>query len=436
MAGNEGQVRFSIESSHGVPGHDNWFTPFISESFKMKRDPEQDPSIDPSGELPFGDMLQADGTGKLTIVGDSESMLPIRAVHHGYNEVSTTGTGVRLWELRKFDPVGDTPVAYYDESLNFGLWRAERSNPSEYQVFDAIPMVYTVTQDEFKHVREEHDFLFRKDTFSHVVENAVDADFTGHFSQVGHRILGDETGDYFKFKITTAGDMTTAKGVWGKGVAAYSATEVPLATVMDVMTATDQRYAPREEPYQLQVVFGGVFTEDDEIFIYPTTPKPIAVFSARPKLNATKLELEITIGGVTLDRIIHKFSLSHHTPLEQLGGIGAKYSQRIDKPAEARTWWEVQLDTDYDDLKLTRAQLGAASVAVHAKFYGNKIGSTNLEDYLEFTLAKMRLVSAGTDGVSTPGRMPESPVLRTVPTAGVFPCIERRQNTITSITPT
>lgn len=436
MSGSNGQVRFGIESSEGVPWHDSWFTPFISESFRMERPSEPNPNIDGSGSLLRGDNLQATGTGTLIVAPNSEDLLPIRAVQHEHHEVSTPAVGVKLWEFRDFDAVEDTPVAYYDESLWFGLWRDQRDDPSEYKVFGAKPSQLQITVDAFKHLRFQHDFLFLRDTYSRVVFEDVDPAFTGELFVQGHRILGDEAGDddYFKIKIVDDGPLEDSTFVWGKGTDPYGTTEYPIMALMDVMTAADLRYAPREEPYQIRWVdvVGSEFTADDEFRIYPSEPtKPVATLSQRPKLNAAKLDFEMLVNGVTLSaRPIDQFTISHITPREALGGVGAKYYQTIDRPNDARDYWQLTFASTYLDRKLEQALISGGLADAHVKFYGGYIGVTGLEDFGEYTLDDMWFTEAGIEGVTQPGRLPENVTLQG------STCVERWQNTIASIAPT
>lgn len=436
MAGESAQVRFGLERSEGVPGHDQWYTKFASESFTMERPYEQNPNIDPTGNETQGDNLQATGTGQLAIAGNSESLLPIRAHMHGYYEIATPAAGVRDWTLRDLDEVNDTPIAHYLDSLHFGIWRDERTLPSEHKFYGAKASQFEISVDSFKHVMMSHDFLFLRDTYMRVHEQAVNVAFTGEIHPRGHRQAGDESGDYYKFKVVTAGALGVAEIVWGKGAAAYGTTEYLTAAVMDVMNADDTRAGTRAEPFQILIAAGGVFTLNDEFYIYPTTPKPVAVFTSRPTLNATKLDLEFVVGGATLSRTIESFAIRHGVPREGVGGVGSKYFGTIDVPAESKHWWEIEFGSIYVDRILEQALISGQRIEAHAKFWGGFIGASGLEDFSEWTIPYMNLTAAGSGGVQSPGRLPENVTLRAYQGPDEPFCTEVHRNTVTSITPT
>lgn len=436
MAGENGQVSFGLESREGVPWHDSFYTPFVSETFRMERPNEPNPNIDGKGTESRGDNLQATGTGSLIVSANSEYLLPLRAHQRGYYEVELVDTGVYLWTFREIDTVEDTPIAHWLESVWFALWRDQRYDPSLYRAMGAKCSQLQITQDAFSHVRFQHDFLFLRDTYSRAVQQAVNAAFTGEVFPLGHRILGDENGDYFKFKITddgAAGDFAESLGVWGKGAAAYGATEYPLALLMDVMNADDTRYAPREEPYQIAWVdpAGSVVTVNDEFRFYPTSPKPVATLSTRPLFSSSKAEFSISVNGQAItQRPFEQFTITIVTPREAIGGIGSKYFQTIDKPNDGRRYCEISFQSTYLDRVMEQALISGATADITATFYGGYIGSTGLEDFARFTFEDAWFTEAGIEGVTQAGRLPETITLR------ASSCVEEWQNTIASIAPT
>lgn len=208
---------------------------------------------------------------------------------------------------------------------------------------------------------------------------------------------------------------------------------------MDVYKADGTFKGTRGEPVQIRPTpeTGDLFTLDDTWRIGPRGAKPIGTVSARGKLKATEMELEFTIGGgVAFRKVIQNFTMEHGTPWEVGPGLGSKYHQSIDKPENARNYWEVTFDRELKDLDFELARVSGARVSAYAKFYGSAIGSTGLEDYAEYFIEAASVTNAG-GTVTSPGKTPESVTLRAFPaSAGASLCVERYQNTVASIDPT
>jgi hypothetical protein len=208
---------------------------------------------------------------------------------------------------------------------------------------------------------------------------------------------------------------------------------------MDTYTAAAVTKGTRREPVQIRPVpdAGDTFTIGDTWRIPPQASKPVAVVSTRPKLNATEMELNFTIGGgPTIRKIIQSFTFKMGTPREAKEGVGSKYMQRIGQPDNSKKWWEISFDRDLTDLDYEHARISGAHVSAYAKFYGSPIGSTAFEDFAEFTFAALKVTDAG-GTVTSPGDTPEKVTMRAFPASpGASLCVERYQNTVASIDPT
>jgi hypothetical protein len=429
MAGENAQVRTSFEVSEGLPGSDFTFIPFATESLDMQYTAKPDPNIDPSGNEGDQEILEAHGTGSLSGAFSSETQLKFRAHMHEYNETTEVVAGVQLWELRDLDEVNDTPVAYYKDSMNFGIWRDERDNPTEYSIYGAKAsrMELSVSRGEFATMT--HDWLFTRDTYSRKpFEQAVNAAWTGDIHVRGHRAAGDENGDYYKLKVPVGGGgaVGVATFVWGKGVGAYGTTEYTTAAIMDVMNANDTLAGSEKIPYQIMLDPGGVFTDGDEFRIYPNALKAVASYSTRPRLHGAAALIEI--GGVSGTFPIEEFTIQHFVPREAKGGIGSIFDQNIGKPAQAQRAVEFSFARTYIDLRYKQALLQGAAISMYLKLSGRQIGATVHNDFAEYEAAALRVTGAGST-VQNPGDNPETVTLRG---SGL---IERYQNTITTITP-
>ncbi len=208
---------------------------------------------------------------------------------------------------------------------------------------------------------------------------------------------------------------------------------------MEAHNADDTRRGTRQEPIQVRPLpeTGDIFTVGDTWRVDPASEKPVPVYSARPQLNANVLEVRFsTNGGVSYftKELISDFSLTMGTPREAKFGIGAKYAQKIGFPDNAKKWWEVSFTRPYDDMDFERALISGTVFEVHAKFYGALIGATAEEDFAEYTLQRMKLSTAGAR-VSSPGDLPEQVTLRAFSVNNSPLCIEKYQNTVTSIAP-
>lgn len=440
MAGQNALFRYGFERREGVPDRTSVFARFDSESFRMDRPYENDPNLDPSGNETEGDTLKAEGTGTVSGSPNSESWLTMRAHHHGFYEHTTPEAGVELWELRDFDETADAPLAHYVDSLFFGVWRDQETLPSEYSGMGAKVTDFELSVDANKHVMFSHDLLYLRDAYMrNAIEQAVNAAYTGDWVRRGHRRSGDENGDYYKFKIVTPGALGVATVVFGKGAAAYGATEyIVTDDWLDVRNADDTLAGTRREPIQIRPTpqAGDVFTAADEWRIYPTAPKPVPLFSTRPKLNGTELELRFSLnGGVNwITKVIDTFSLRMGTPREAKFALGSKYAGRIGFPANAKRWWEAEFDRAYVDRDLEQALVSNTTISCYAKFFGAAIGATGEEDFAEFTLERMKASAAGAT-ITSGGDNSETTTLRAYSEAGSPLCIERYQNTVASIVP-
>lgn len=434
MSGRNAQVRISFETSEGVPGHDFTFLPFTTESLEMEYTPKPDPNIDPSGNEGETEILEAHGTGDISGAFNTESLVKLRAHMHEYYEIENVTTGVEKMTLRDLDEVNDTPVSFYTGSLNAGIWRDERDNPTEFSALGLKASQMELTVGKFDWAVMKHSFLFTRDSYARKpFEQAVNAAWTGDIHVRG---FVRET-DYRKFKVPAGGGgvLGVAKFVWGEGAAAYGTTEYLTAAVMDVMNDDDTLAGTRQVPYQILIdaPAGHVFTAGDEWRIYPFALKAVASFSTRPKLTGTAALLEFTLDGSTKSYRISEFSLRHGVPREAKGGIGSIYDQEIGLPAESKRWWEFEFSRNYVDLELKHALALSIPISVYVKLFGKKIGSTAHEDYAEWTLPNMKITSGAGITTQSAGDQDESPVLRSF---GPNPCTEVYQNTISSITPT
>lgn len=436
MGGENALYRYGLEESEGVPGSLWYYTRFESETFQLTRPPEPDPNIDPSGNEGESDSLKGEGSGKLTVAPNSESLLPLRIHHHGFYEYSAPAVGVGLWELRDFDPVGDVAPAHYLDSFHFGAWRDVES---EYQGFGAKVSDMTLTVEANKNVRIEHDALFLRDTYARQpAEQVANAAWLGRWVLRGHQ---DETADYRKFKAVTPGGLGVATIVWGKGAAPYGETEyVVVDDWMFVREADDTIVGvgdvPRRDPLQIRPIFEGDLTEGDEWYIYPTSPKPVPVFSSRIKLTGVDLEARFSKNdGSTWQTVdIDSYSLKMMRPREARFGTGSKYAYTIGAPDNAKKAWEISFARTYIDQYFERALVAQKNIQIYAKLTGARIGSTAYEEFAEFELDRSKLTQAGST-TSGAGRLPENPVLRAWSDNGSPLCIERWQNTIASIAP-
>ena len=444
MAGDQGLARYGFERQEGVPDSASVYTRFTSESFTMARPYEPDPNLDPSGNETEGDGLKAEGTGTLVVAPNSESLLQMRIHQHGFYDLpAAPAVGTTLWELRDFDETSDTPLDHYVDSLWAGFWRDERTDPSEYNVLGYRVNEFTCAIDANKHVRYEHAGLFLRDRYMrNPIEVAVDAAMTGHYVTRGHFKAGQENGDHYKIKFTNVAPAGygAATYVVGRGAGAYGATVYTLVDDwMDIRDATDVLAGTRLEPAQWRAVLNAddLFTLDDEIRINPTSPKPVPIYSARPKLNGTALEIRFSLDGGTtwMTKTIDTFTLKMGTPREAKFSLGSKYAQEIGLPDNSKRWWEVSFGRDYVDRDFHKALISGRVISAYLKLWGAPIGATGEDDYAEFTLERMKLSQAGST-VSGPGALPENPVLRAF-SENLSPlCIERYLNTITDVHPT
>jgi hypothetical protein len=443
MAGEKGLFRFGLELAEGVEGPDSTYTRFISETFKMGRPYEPDPNLDASGNETEGDSLKAEGKGKLTLAPNTESTLALRVHQYGFYDHTTPTAGVELWELRDFDEISDTPIAEYVDSFWFGVWRDEETDPSEYVGLGAKISEFTLSVDANKHVRYEFDALYLRDRYMATPsEVAVNAAYTGVVLVRGHRQSGDESGSYFKFKVPAASGGAldgTAKLVFGKGVAAYGTTPYPVVAGewLTVYEADDTLGGTRREPIEIMFVKGApgdVLTVADEWHIDPTSDKATPVYSSRPKLTGTDLELRFSLnGGSTwITKVINSWSAKHGTPRETKFGLGSKYGGTIGRPQNAKRYWELSFDRSYVDRDFLKALTSGTVISAYSKFYGTLIGATGLEEFSEFTFDRTKVSEAGST-ITSPGDLKENPVLRAFSENNSSLCVERHQNTVASL---
>jgi hypothetical protein len=442
MAGDQGLARYQFERSEGVPEASSIFARFTSESFTMGRPYEPDPNLDPSGNETAGDGLKAEGTGTLVAAPNSESLLQMRIEQHGFYDLPVApAVGTTLWELRDFDETSDTPLDHYVDSLSMGFWRDEQSDASEYNILGYATNEFTCAVDANKHVRYERAGLFLRDRYiRNPVEVAVNAAFTGFPVSRGHWQGGEEGVVSRKFKVVTPGDFGVATIVWGEGAGAYGVTPyIIVDDWMDQMKPTDARVGTRLEPAQIRFVKndpGDLFTAGDEWTIFPTSPKPVPSYSVRPKLNGTALEIRFSNdGGVNwFTKQIDTFTLKMGTPREAKFSLGSKYAQFIGFPDNSKRWWEISFGRDYVDRDFAKALISGRTISAYLKLWGAPIGATGEEDYAEFTLDRTKLSQAGAT-VTSPGSLPENPVLRAF-SENLSPlCIERYLNTVTDVHP-
>lgn len=436
MAGENAIFRYGFERSEGVQGATSVYVPFTSETFRLTPSYEMDPAIDGSGNETEGEDLQYAGAGKLTSPMNTESLLSMRYHHHGYGEVSTPVAGVKLHELRDFDPVGDTPLAFYADSLWFGAWR---DIGTEYVGLGAKCTDFTLSVDPNKFFQAEHDFLYLRDRkMRNPTPNAVNVAYTGSWVVRG---FDPGANAYRKFKIVTPGVLGVATYVTGEGADPYGTTEHLITDEWLTFFDSDDLVVgvgkiPRRNPMQIRPIFSGVFTADDEWYIYPTSPIPVKVFSERPKLAAPDLEVRYSKnGGVSFTTInVDNFSLKMTRPREAKFRTGSVYAQTIGKPDNAKKSWELSFGRDYVNDEFWDALRAGTRMEVHSKAYGALIGATGLEEFAEYTLETMRLSQAGAT-TTTAGDIPETVTMRAVSINGSPLCIERYQNTVASVAP-
>lgn len=227
MAGQNAEIRYGFEKEEGVPGTDSTFPAWATEDIRMGRPYEADPNLDASGNETEGDNLKAEGTWKLNAAPNSESFLQMRAHQHGFYEHEEVEAGVELWELRDFDPIEDDAVSHYMGSLWFGVWRDQRTSPSEYMAYGAQVDEFTLSVEANKYVMFEHSGLYLRDTYMATPsEIAVNAAYTGAWVVRGHRQGGDENGTDIVYRISTGGAIGVAKLNYGSGHDLASLTSV------------------------------------------------------------------------------------------------------------------------------------------------------------------------------------------------------------------
>lgn len=235
MPGQNAQVRYTLSAAEHVPGRDWWYPGWATEDFDMSRPGEPDGNINASGNEGRTENLLAEGTWSLSGQPDSESYVPMRAHQHGfYEQLAAPAVGVGLIELRDYDPVNDDPVAQYLESLDFGIWRDVRRDPSEYMAFDAKVADFTLTAEANKYVMFEHSGLFLRDTYMATpAEVAANAAYTGRWERRGHRRDGDENGPSVAWRVSSGGAVGVAELQYGSAQNIASLTSVDtLATAV------------------------------------------------------------------------------------------------------------------------------------------------------------------------------------------------------------
>lgn len=440
MSGQNGLFRYGFEAAQGVPYHDSTFARFETESLLMGRPNEPDPNLDGSGQETEGDNLKAEGKGSIKAAPNTESWLRMRIAQRRYFEQTSPTAGVQRYTLRKFVEGEDTPVPFYCSSLWCGIWR---DDGSEYNIMGAKVNEFSFTSPANKHLKFQHDLLFLRDRFMrNPGEIAVNAAYTGDLFARGHRVAGDETGDYYKFKVAVAGALDgTAKIVWGKGVAAYGATQYPVFgdTWLQAFNADDTIAGTRREP--IEILFrpnvGDVLTLNDEWHIDPTSPKPVPVFSNRPKLTGVDCQVRFSLNGGTtwMTKVLKTFAGKYTTPKEADFGVTSKYALQVLEAAQAKQSAEFTFSRNYVDQDFLRALIGGSNIEVNARFFGGFIGSTGFEEYADYTMPNTMCTVAGSP-ISTAGQLPENVTLRAFSVDGSQLMVEEYQNTITSITPT
>lgn len=440
MSGQNGLFRYGFETAEGEPYHDSTFARFETESLQMGRPYEPDPNLDPSGQETEGDALKAEGKGSIKAAPNTESWLRMRIQQRQYFEQTTPGVGVRKYVLRKAVEGVDTPIPFYAKSLWAGIWR---DDGSEYNIMGARVSEFKATAPANKHLTFEHSLLFLRDRYMrNPTAQAVDAAYTGDMFARGHRQAGDELGDFYKFKVSTPGALDgTAKIVWGKGAAAYGATEYPVFadTWLTAFNADGTRAGTRREP--IEVLFrpnvGDVLTLADEWHLPPTSPKPSASYSNRPKLTGVDSTVRFSLDGGTTFKsyIIKQFVITGKTPIEADFGDGSKYAQQIVEATNAKESWMFEFDRSYVDQDFLRALISGTRISVEATFYGAIIGSTAFEEYARYTMALTKSTLAGAV-ISTPGRLPEKVTLQGFSENNSPIMVEEYQNSVLSVTPT
>ena len=430
----EAILGYGFEQALGVEGPLNTWPRWSSETLAAEPVYEPDPNIDPTGDEAKGEVLRFNGGGTVTSAPDSESWLKARVQHHGYYEQSTPATGVRDYELRREEVGVDTPPAHYIDSLNFGVWRDERDNPTVHRLMGGKVNVFTASVDANKYVNYSQSLIFTRDSYMDQPEEvAVDAAWTGSWRSRGHREGGDENGDEYNFKVVTQGAVGVAEIVFGKN-GVYGTTEyLVVDDWMDVRNVDDTLAGLF---FQIRPIPGGVLTVDDEFKIDPVSAKPVPVQSTRPKLNGNNLIIEIGLGGVTLDRIIETFELTMTEPVEGKFGLTSPFAQDVDlQSGDARRSWGISFDAaQYVDLRLRQALISGRPLTAYTKFSGAPIGSTGLYDFAEFTLPNLVITNAGAT-ITGPGRPKEPVQMRAFAAAGDVTMTEKYRNTILSIAP-
>jgi len=433
MAGNEALLRVAFERALGVEGSAYRYPRWASETLKIEPTRVPDPNIEPGGDESRGEILQLAGGGDIVGTPDSESYIEMRVQHHGYYEQSLPAAGVHLYELRRFNELTDVMPAHYIGSLNGGVWRAVRDNPTEWSWMGGKVNVFKASVDANNYLTYTHSLIFMRDSYMRQpTEIDVNVAWTGEWRRRGLRAGGDENGDEYNFKISTPGAVGVAKLVFGKN-GVYGATEYLI--VDGWMTVYNADDTPAGIDFQIRPIPGGVFTLDDEFAIDALSPKPVRVAATRPKLNANNLDIEVVVGARTLVRTIKSFELTMTEPLEGDFGIGSAYAQDVIPPEnDARRSWEVSFAWPYEDHILEQAIRSGALCTAYAKFTGQPIGSTGFHDFSEFTLPSLELTGGGAT-VTGPGRQTETAVLRAFAVPGQPTMTERHQNTLASIAP-
>lgn len=438
MAGNRARARVGFETAEAIPGNDMTDLRFDSETLDMKYERKEPANVDGSGNKAEGDVLSATGSGQISGNPNSEFWLKPLIHMHEFFEPANPATGVYDYILRDRDRVTEDELAFWYKSLHFDIWRDERDNPTMYAALGARASKMTIDVKAKEHAKIAFDLLFLRDRYSaEPVEVAANAAFTGQLHTVGHRDAGDENGSPYRFKITaTDGALGTAKLVWGKGpdgTIVWGTTEYTTAARMDILNPDDTLASSNPRiPYQLLIVAGGVFTEDDEWKIDAVTGEPVQAFSARPLLNGAASEVEFTLGGSTFTERIEAWQLVYNRPREAKAGIGSIYDQEIGLPADAAPYYDFSFNSTYVSLRFKQALMQGRKFSLHASLTGAPIGSTGLYDGADWLFTNsLQLTQAGAS-VTTKGDIPENPVLRSF---GGTPCVNRWRTTIASITP-
>lgn len=443
MSGNNAQIRLGLETSEGVPGHDQDGIPFSTESLEMEYVPVDSKNIDPSGNRPATEILAAHGKGSIVSEVNSESFLRTR-IH--MNAVPRTGkaffiqenqaTGVERYTLRDYDPLTDTVETWHAGSMHAGVWRDEMENPTEYRALGmkAEKMTLAVKAGEFAVMT--HDFLYLREAFSDNPAKIGGAAFAaGELFTDGLRAADDANGDEYNFKVPVGGGgvLGVAKLVFGKN-GVYGTTEYVTASIMDIMNADDTLASgDLRLNYRLHITDDAIFVAGQEWKIEAVSGKPVPVTSTRPKLTGASALFEWTLGGVTKSRRIDEFTIEQYAPREAKPGIGSIFDQEIGYPQDSRRYWNVMFNSQYKNLEMKQALTFNRTFIVHVQLRGAYIGSTGLLDYVEYTFGDMRLNGGAGATIQNPGDNPENPKFTS---AGATPCVEVIQNTVASVDPT